>query len=136
MGYAVEYDTREPLKHNEEGIVIRVILRTLQNDVRLNAKIDTGAEYCVFAREHAENMGLDVESGHPLRLATLTGHTVAYGHEVTMIAMELELTGICYFFENPTIRRSFLGRNGWLNKVRLGIDDTSPSGVLYAGRPV
>ena len=92
-----------------------------------------GAEYCVFAREHAENLGLDIESGHPLRLSTLTGNTVAYGHEVTLLAMEHELTGICYFFENPAIRRSFLGRNGWLNRLRVGIDDTGPSGVLYAG---
>lgn len=135
MGFTVEYDAREMLDQNEQGLVLSVVLRWGETGVRCKAKLDTGAGYCVFAREHAENLGLEIESGHPVRLSTLTGNTVGYGHEVTMIAMEMELTGICYFFENPAIRRSFLGRNGWLNKLRVGIDDTGPSGVLYAGRP-
>jgi hypothetical protein len=84
---------------------------------------------------HAENLGLDVESGHLMRLGTLIGSTVAYGHEVTLVVLGIQLTSMCYFFENPDIRRSFLGRNGWLNKLRIGIDETGRTGMLYAGLP-
>ena len=48
--------------------------------------------------------------------------------------MGFELTGMCHFFDNPSINKNVLGRNGWLNKIRIGIDDTAQPGVLYAGR--
>jgi hypothetical protein len=63
------------------------------------------------------------------------GTVVAFGHEVTLIAMGFELSGICYFFESDAINKNVLGRNGWLNKIRLGLDDTDQrNGILFASQ--
>lgn len=104
-------------------------------EVRLEAKLDTGADFCLFSRLYAENLGLEVEGGHRLDFSTAAGSFVAYGHEVTLVAMGFELSSICYFFQSEAINKNVLGRNGWLNKIRLGVDDTSDPGTLYASQP-
>ena len=136
MAISVSYDFVEHYSQTEQGIVIPVVLRlSPEQEVRLEAKLDTGADYCLFRREYAELLGLDVESGHRLPFSTAAGRFVAYGHEITLVAMGFELTGTCYFFESSEINKNVLGRNGWLNKVKIGVDDTSNPGILYAGLP-
>jgi len=136
MAHTVYYDTAERYDQGSRGIVIPLALRLSPGvEVRLTAKIDTGADYCLFQRLYAEHLGLPVEEGHPLKFSTVNGEFEAFGHEVTIVAMGFELHGTCYFFKEDTIAKNVLGRNGWLNKVRLGIDDTSSPGLLYAGLP-
>ena len=89
----------------------------------------------MFCRTYAETLGLDVDRGHRQDFSTAAGGFVAYGHEITIMAMGFELTGICYFFESAEINKNVLGRNGWLNKVKIGVDDTANPGMLYAVRP-
>jgi len=136
MDYTVHYDTVERYRDTGQGIVVPVTLRlSPQNEVRLEAKIDTGADYCIFQRVYAETLELDVRAGHRQRFSTTTGDFTAFGHEVTLIAMGIELASVCYFFENEAIRKNVLGRIGWLNKIRLGVDDTQSPGHVYGGRP-
>jgi len=40
-----------------------------------------------------------------------------------LAALGVEVHTLVYFFDNPSIRRNVLGRNGWLNKVRMGLVD-------------
>jgi hypothetical protein len=91
--------------------------------VSLFAKVDTGAEFCFFERGFAEALGIEVENGTPLDCATLTDRFRSYGHELTLVALGVEVSSTVYFYENPAIRRNVLGRNGWLNRVRLGLVD-------------
>ena len=136
MAISVSYDVVEHYSQTAQGIVIPVVLRlSPEQEVRLEAKLDTGADYCLFRRQYAEALGLNVESGDRQRFSTAAGPFIAYGHEITLVAMGFVLTGTCYFFEDSAINKNVLGRNGWLNKVRIGVDDTSISGILYAGLP-
>ncbi|MDX1984567.1 MAG: hypothetical protein SFV51_30125 [Bryobacteraceae bacterium] len=135
--HTIFYETAERYSLTDVGIVVPVLLRsTRRNEVRLEAKVDTGAAHCIFRRIYAESLQLNVESGYRQRFSTVSGDFVAFGHEVTLVVMGIELSSVCYFFEDESIGRDVLGRNGWLNKIRLGVDDTGPTGLLYAARPV
>ncbi len=112
-----EYDTKQV------GVTVPVRLRTWAEAIDLRAKIDMGASLCIFARKHAEQPGLDVESGKLETLATVTGTFVAYGHEITLDVLGLETTTTVYFAADENFRRNVLGRQGWLDRVRLGLID-------------
>jgi hypothetical protein len=91
--------------------------------VKSFAKIDTGAEHCVFERGFAEALLIDVESGTPLRFSTVTGEFNAYGHELSLAVLGIEVHALVYFYENPAFTRNVLGRRGWLERVRFGLVD-------------
>lgn len=112
-----EYDSQKV------GVTVPVRLRTWAEAIDLRAKIDTGASYCIFARKHAEQLSIDVESGVMANLSTVTGTFVAYGHEVTLDVLGLELTTTVYFAADENFTRNVLGRQGWLDRVRLGLID-------------
>ena len=78
----------------------------------------------MFQREIAETLQIDVESGHRLELSTLTsGGLIAYGHSVTLYTLDLEFDSTVYFAKDHYLPRNLLGRDGWLQKVRLAVVD-------------
>jgi hypothetical protein len=121
--YPFYFRTRYAYKPSDQGIGVPVSLSVGLETVKLFAKIDTGADYCLFERGFAEALLLEVERGTPSDFSTATGAFHAYGHELTLLALGVEIHALVYFFENPNIRRNVLGRNGWLNRVRLGLVD-------------
>jgi hypothetical protein len=66
---------------------------------------------------------IDVESGKLEKLSTVTGSFVVYGHEVTLDVLGLEIATTVYFAADENFRRNVLGRQGWLDRVRLGLID-------------
>jgi len=40
-----------------------------------------------------------------------------------MAVLGEEVHALVYFYDNPKVTRNVLGRNGWLNRVRLGLVD-------------
>lgn len=91
--------------------------------VRLFAKVDTGASFCIFPREYAEQLGLYVEGGHHQVVATAAGQFDAYGHTVTLCCFDWEFEAMVYFAAPPDFPRSVVGRIGWLQHFRLGLID-------------
>lgn len=79
----------------------------MAKQVRLEAKIDTGAEFCLFERGYGEMLGIGIQDGNRQELRTVNGTFVAYGHEVSL----------------TVLGRTLLGRQGWLPRVRLGLID-------------
>ncbi|MFN7924199.1 MAG: hypothetical protein U0Q16_29120 [Bryobacteraceae bacterium] len=134
--HRVDFDVQAEYEQNSSGIVIPVQLKLdSKRFVKFAAKIDTGSEYCLFERRYAEILGLDVEAGHPIRCRTATGSIEnAFGHELTLASLGFEFSGTYYFFAEPEAPRSLLGRLGWLNRLRLAIDDTANPGLLLASR--
>jgi hypothetical protein len=110
-----KYDSRKA------GITIDVELR--HGDLRLNcaAKVDTGSEVCLFERQIGETLEFEIERGVPKKLGTLTGSLWGYGHEITLIALGLELQTFVYFAESYEVKRNILGRQGWLQLIKLGL---------------
>lgn len=91
--------------------------------VRLMAKVDTGATFCVFQRECAEQLEIEVESGELLSIDTATGSFEAYGHPVTLSCFDWKFDTIVYFAAQAEFPRNVVGRVGWLQHLRLGIID-------------
>ena len=106
-----------------EGITLEAVLRYGQESATCSAKVDTGAHVCLFEREIGEGLGIEIESGHRIRLSTLTGTLMAFGHEVTLQTAGLTFHTLVYFPLTYKLRRNLLGRQGWLQLLRLGIVD-------------
>lgn len=107
----------------EPGILLPVALRHASRETDFFARVDTRAAFCIFQRLHAETVGIVVESGDPTRISTVTGGFLAYAHRVTLGVLGIEVEATVYFAEDPAMPRDVLGRNGWLDRMRLALVD-------------
>lgn len=114
------------------GIMIPAFLAANGKRLACPAKVDPGAEYCLFARNYADRLGLDLECGYRLSLGTLTTPFIAYGHNVSLETLNVALEVMVFFPESYEINRNLLGRNGWLQHVKLGLVDYEE--MLYLSR--
>ncbi len=51
------------------------------------------------------------------------GAIIAFGHLVTLHTLGLEFDSMVYFAADYGLERNLLGRDGWLQKVKLAIID-------------
>lgn len=114
-----------------EGIEVPVFLHIGRQSVDLIATLDKGAAYCIFERRYGELLGLRVESGRLLSFRTMAGFFYAYEHEVTVETLDIEFSAFVFFARDATFDRNFLGRTGWLDRVRVGLIDYDRT--LYLG---
>ena len=114
---------------SRDGIAIPVALRSGNREAKLLANLDTGATFCLFERGYGEALGLDVEAGMRQEFRTATGGFLAYGHALTLSTLGIATEATVYFFADPEIRKNVLGRQGWLDRIRLGVVDYEQ--VLY-----
>ena len=89
----------------------------------VEAAVDTGASFCLFARSVADSLSIDVESGLPQMFASAIGRVEAFGHMVQLLVLGIEAESMVFFFANPNIHKNLLGRRGWLDRVRFGLDE-------------
>jgi hypothetical protein len=115
LAFASVYD------YGTEAIIVPVELRLADKTVRADAYVDTGATFCVFKRELATALGINVETGTPLRLSTVTGSFDAYGHMLTLETLGYSFDVTVYCAAEESFTRDELGRRGWLDQVRLGL---------------
>ncbi|MEO7652359.1 MAG: hypothetical protein ABIZ80_17985 [Bryobacteraceae bacterium] len=118
--------------NSSSGITVPIELGYSSKKVSLSAKIDTGAEFCLFERGYGEALGIDIEAGKRMELGTLSGSLIAFGHEVSLRVLEFDFSLVAYFPMDAHIRRSLLGRQGWLLGVRLGLVDYEQ--LIYLSR--
>ncbi len=113
----LEYDD------NPAGITIFVSLGYGEKNLRIEAKVDPGAEVCLFTHDVARRFGIQIETGIPITLHTLTGPLEAFGHEVTLQTCDMVFQSVVYFAKYPNLPRNILGRQGWLRKLKLAVID-------------
>jgi hypothetical protein len=115
----------EELHYKDEpsGIAISTILIADDKALQVSAKIDTGAEVCLFRYEVGAELGILVEKGIPKTLKTLAGTLEAYGHEIIIQTEGLAFQSVVYFAKYPGLPRNILGRQGWLRNIRIAIVD-------------
>jgi predicted aspartyl protease len=123
MSFQLTFRDRHQYETSDGAITVAAFLSSGDSRVRCVAQVDTGAAVCLFGRELAEALGIDVESGHQIYLSTLVGSLPADGHEVTLEALGLKLHTTVYFVAHDGLERNLLGKFGWLQQVRLGIVD-------------
>jgi hypothetical protein len=107
----------------KDGITIPVSLSRGGLYEKAQAKVDTGAENCLFRREIGEALGIDIESGLPKTFSALTGTLDAYGHEVILQSFDLAFQSFVYFAREYELPRNLLGSVGWFRNLRLGLVD-------------
>ncbi|MEK6299721.1 MAG: hypothetical protein AABO41_03295 [Acidobacteriota bacterium] len=115
----------EELRYPDDssGITIPVLLTYGQKTVRVAAKVDTGAQVCLFTNEVGLRLGLAVEQGTPIVLSSIGGSVDAFGHDVVLQAGELAFESRGYFAKYPGLPRNVLGRQGWLRNLRMAVID-------------
>ena len=105
------------------GIDVPVKLSSGGKFAEFRAKLDTGSSHCIFARELGEKLGFTVEDGDSLQFGTAAGSFSAFGHEVLIEVLGIETYSMVYFAADEYFSRNVLGRQGWLNRVKLGLID-------------
>jgi hypothetical protein len=97
--------------------------------------LDTGASDCVFDRYYAVALGIDMEAGYRRNFRTVTGSFSAFGHEVTLRCLGLEWSAMVFFHESNDPANAFLGRRGWLDRLKAGnraLRPADPSRTLWS----
>jgi hypothetical protein len=77
---SVQLTFRDHRRYETTDGAITIFTRLGFGDLSVNrvARVDTGATVCLFSRELADDLGIDVESGHRIDLRTLAGSLLAY----------------------------------------------------------
>ncbi len=123
MSFQIEFQNKEIYPSVKTGITINATLRYGNREQVCPAKVDTGAEFCLFNRTLGDSLAIDVESGYREKFSTLGGGIVAYAHEIELETLGLRFQSYVYFAESYAVNRNLLGRQGWLQLVKLGLDD-------------
>ena len=123
MAFQVDFEKKGVYKSLETGITVDATLRYGNLETICSAKIDTGAQTCLFERGVADFLEIDVESGYREKFITLAGGLVAYAHQVELETLGLSFQSYVYFAESYAVKRNLLGRQGWLQLVKLGLID-------------
>ena len=123
MAFQLSFTRRESYSSLAPGINLEATLRFGDLFINCDAKVDTGAEVCLFQRAIGNALEVPIEKGITKRLERLTGVLTAYGHEVVLEVLGVRLQTVVYFAEGGEVRRNLLGRQGWLQLIKLGIVD-------------
>ncbi|HWQ34238.1 MAG TPA: aspartyl protease family protein [Blastocatellia bacterium] len=103
------------------GIVVPFSLGSNGLEVFGEARVDTGSEYCLFQREIADELQIEVEDGFLVRLSTLIGNFTAYAHTVNLNVLGIRFESTVLFTPAYGTTRNLLGRAGWLNNLHLAL---------------
>ena len=114
------------------GITIPVELSNGEGVVQIDAKLDTGASFCIFERSYGEMLGLMVESGAEELVSTANGTFQVFGHWLTVVALDFQFEAMIYFAADESIRRNVLGRRGFIDQIRLCLIEHD--GELYVSK--
>ena len=121
--YAIEFSTVHNYDTLKTGITLPVTLGYNLRTVDFEAKLDTGSSHCIFERSFGENLGFEIENGTLEKFGTATVGFYAYGHEVSLSVLEVETYAVVYFAKEESFTRNVLGRQGFLDRVKLGLID-------------
>ncbi|CAN5490836.1 hypothetical protein BH10ACI1_BH10ACI1_10380 [soil metagenome] len=130
--YQLDFEEMRFYNAGKAGISVEVEIKFRDSSLTFEAKVDTGSTACIFERVQGEKLGLNIEKGSPQDFSAVTGSFTAYGHLVTMIVAGFEFNSNIFFAKDESFKRNVLGRNGWLDRVIVGINDYD--GKLYLSR--
>jgi len=119
----LSFDIVYQYSDKDAGISIPTGLILGDKAVHTYAHVDPGTEFCIFSNEIGLELGLDIETGLPQLMGSLTGTLETYGHEVTIQTFGIAFQSVIYFSKYQGLPRNLLGRVGWLRQLRLAIID-------------
>ena len=123
MSFQLDFAVAHRYAGSYDSIFVPVIPRYSGREIEVAASVDTGATFCLFSRDIGEALHLDVESGFQQRFTTANSRFLAYGHELVVSVLGIEVGSMVFFFADAAITRNVLGRRGWLDRLQLGLVD-------------
>lgn len=129
--FQLSFPIRRRFQTTDVGIVIPCSLERNGIIVELYAKVDPGAEYCLFNQDVAERLQIEIEDGFPVPLSTLAGTFTAYAHTIVLNTFDFQFESTVLFNPAYDAGRNILGRVGWLNNLHLGL--TMDDEMIYLG---
>lgn len=129
MAYHLSFDRLVRYDSGYTGISFTVELRIGQIGLSVPVKLDTGSTHCLFTETVGRELGIEIETGEPLTINTVTGSFRSFGHWVTLFSEGFEFDSMLFFAADQTLGRNVLGRFGWLDRMIIGINDYD--GNLY-----
>lgn len=132
MAYQLDFEKQISFDSTSDGIALEAEIRYSDVSVKINARIDTGADYSIFEHHYGEELGLEIESGMRQRFGTATGGFYAYGFRVTLLTADLEFDSMVFFAEDTSFKKNVLGRITWLDNLTLGL--VAGAGKIYLSR--
>jgi len=132
LPYTFNFLSKHSYDTTKTGITVPVELSHGPNVVQVDAKLDTGASFCIFERTYGEMLRLDVERGEQVTVSTANGTFLVYGHRLTMTALGFQFEAMVYFAADESIRRNVLGRQGFIEQLRLCLIEHD--GELYVSK--
>lgn len=93
----------------------------MHRSIALLAKVDTGAASCIFQREYADLLELQMDKGDQRIFSTATGTLETRGHVMTVSSMGYTVESLVFFAVHSGLPRNVLGLHGWLEKFRFGL---------------
>ena len=130
--YAIEFSTIHEYDTLKTGITLPVTLVYNSLTIDFEAKLDTGSSHCIFERRFGENLGLEIENGTLEKFGTATVGFFAYGHEVMLSVLDVENYSTVYFAKEESFTRNVLGRQDFLDRVKIGLIDYEGKLLLSA----
>ena len=112
MNHQLNFVVKYIYKSLDIGITLKTTLHSGSSSTICDAKIDTGSEFCLFARELGELLDLEIETGFEKKLITLSGGLKAFGHYVELETLGLKFDSFVYFAQDYSLNRNLLGRQG------------------------
>lgn len=132
MAYRLDFEKQISFDDAGDGIVLEAEIRYSDASVKIDARIDTGADYSIFERRFGEELGLEIESGMRQRFGTADSGFYAYGFRVTLLTADLEFDSMVFFAEDAGFTKNVLGRITWLDNLTLGL--VAGAGKIYLSR--
>lgn len=132
MPFNFVFDLFYNYPNDATGITIPIKLQHGNLTIPTTAKVDPGAEVCLFSNEIAYALDIKVEAGLPILLDSLGGQLEAFGHEVVIHTFDFSFPSFVYFAKEPGLRRNLLGRHGWLRQFKVGLVDYDSTIYLSA----
>jgi hypothetical protein len=125
MTFQLNFQQKGIYYASNTGIKIETTLRYNALEFSGLANIDTGSASCIFSRSVADSLEIYLTNGYPRTFNTLTGDFAAFGHNVELETMGLILRTMVFFIEDPKIHKNLLGRDGWFQFIKFGLNHSS-----------
>jgi hypothetical protein len=87
MPHQLSFHTEYAYPTGDVGILVAVRLSLGDQFIDFDARVDTGASFCIFNRGYAEALGIDVEDGQAVQVGTAIGTFDAFGHTLTLTTL-------------------------------------------------
>lgn len=124
MSYNLTFDKKIEYNNEEDSIAVETKIKYINQECSFTSKLDTGASLCIFKREVAEELEIEIEDTEIVqRVRNASGGIFSvFGHFVTLEIGGYEFETLVYFADSY-VAINALGKRGFLDKFKIAVDD-------------